>query len=301
MIGGLPLAAAAAWLWAVFPNSIQLTCESMWDTSVSALLGAALFWATLRLPHSRTLRAWCAYGLLWGVAAMTNASLLSLLPFLLGWAAWRVGAGRLPRAGAAVAIAALCCVPWTVRNWETFHAFVPLRSVLGLQLWCGNNPEARVIWLGGQHPIHDQAEREKYVAMGEIAYMHEKEHDALAWMWTHPERESELIAGRFVSFWTGGTPTPFSDFRRLSPWFRYVLLFNLAVAPGTVAGLIVLWRQRDPAAFPAAAYALVFPWAYYLTLSLPRYREPIDPVMILLTAAAVLALIRRAVQRARVK
>ncbi|HZU25246.1 MAG TPA: hypothetical protein VFA04_06970, partial [Bryobacteraceae bacterium] len=176
-----------------------------------------------------------------------------------------------------------------------------LRSVLGLQLWCGNNPQAKVIWLGGQHPIHDQAERQEYIEMGEIAYMQARERDALGYMWAHPRREGELIAGRFVSFWTGGTPTPWADFGRLSAWFRYVLLFNIAVAFGTVFGLLVLWRQRCPAVFPAAAYALVFPWAYYLTLSLPRYREPIDPVLILLTAAALLAAIKRVVPQARVK
>jgi hypothetical protein len=300
-IGGPALAATAAWLWAMFPNSIQLTYESMWDTSLSALLGAALFWATLRVAESRSLRAWCGYGLLWGVALMTNAALLSLLPFLLGWAAWRLRAGWLPRAAAAAGIAALCCVPWAIRNAEVFHAFVPLRSVLGLQLWCGNNPQAKVIWLGGQHPIHDQAEREQYVQMGEIAYMQAKRRDAIAYMLRHPRRESELVAGRFVSFWTGGTPAPFADFPRLSPWFRYVLVFNLVVAASTAAGLLILWRRRELAAFPAASYAVVFPWAYYLTLSLPRYRAPIDPVLMLLTSVALLAPLRRLPGRARVK
>jgi hypothetical protein len=34
-------------------------------------------------------------------------------------------------------------------------------------------------------------------------------------------------------------------------------------------------------------YPLIFPWAYYLTLSLPRYRHPIDPVLMLLAVLAV--------------
>jgi Dolichyl-phosphate-mannose-protein mannosyltransferase len=287
-IGGAGLAAGAAWLWAIFPNAIQMTYQSLWDTSVSAFIATTLFWATLRVAESRTLRAWILYGLLWGLALMTNPSLLSTLPLLGGWAAYRQR--WISGLVAAALLAAVCCVPWAVRNWSVFHAFIPLRSVLGLQLWCGNNPQAKVVWLGGQHPIHDQAERDRYIELGEIAYMREKERNAIDYIATHPAQEAQLIAGRFISIWTAGTPTPISDFLRTkSAWFRYVLLFNIAVAFGTLAGIVVLFTRRSPFAFPAAVYPVVFPWAYYLTLALPRYRHPIEPVLLLLSAIAVQA------------
>jgi 4-amino-4-deoxy-L-arabinose transferase-like glycosyltransferase len=284
-MGGPLLAATAAWLWAVFPNAILLSFESLWDTSLSALLGATVLWATLRVSDARRLRAWAAYGLLWGVVLMTNAALLSLLPFLLGWLAFG-RRKRLPQLAGPVlagAVVLLCCIPWTIRNYAVFHTFIPLRSVLGLQLWVGNNPRAKVIWLGEQHPINDTAERNQYVARGEIAYMREKLDDAIDYILHHPGRETGLIAGRFVSLWAGGTPAPFSDFlRNHSLWFRYVLLFNLVAAVGTVAGIILLFRAHNPYAFPVAMFPVVFPWAYYLTLSLPRYRHPIDPALLLL-------------------
>ena len=289
-IGGVRVAALAAWLWAIFPNAILLTYESLWETSLSALLGATLLWASLKVAEARTARAWAAYGLLLGVTLMSNAALLSLLPLLAGWAAYRLRRGGVPwlrNAALAAGIAILCCVPWAIRNYQVFHSFVPLRSILGLQLWVGNNPQAKVIWLGEQHPIHDQAERNQYVAQGEIAYMRQKEHAALAYILTHPRHEAALVAGRFVSLWAGGTPTPVQDFlRSRSAWFRYVLLFNLAAGLGALAGLLVLAWRRSPYLFPLAVYPLVFPWAYYLTLSLPRYRHPIDPVLLLLTAIA---------------
>ena len=291
-IGGVKLAALAAWLWAVFPNAILLTYESLWETSLSALLGATLLWATLRVAQTRNRRAWAGYGLLWGTALMTNAVLVSLLPFLWFWA-WsrtpsesRRQAGRPALLGLAVAL--LCCVPWTIRNYAVFHAFVPLRSILGLQLWVGNNPRAKVIWLGEQHPIHDTAERNRYIEIGEIAYMKEKERAALGYMLTHPIHELELITGRFVSFWAGGTPVPVRDFRRSrSLWFRYVLIFNLAVAVGTLVGIVQLAHARTVYLLPVAVFPLILPWAYYLTLALPRYRHPIDPVLMLLAGIAV--------------
>ena len=290
-IGGIRLAAAAAWLWAIFPNAILLSFESLWDTSLSALLGATLLWATLRVSESRGRTAWGAYGLLWGIALMTNAALISLLPFLLAWLAYRCGLGKPLVAGA---IALLCCLPWTIRNYSVFHSFIPLRSVLGLQLWVGNNPAAKVIWLGEHHPINDTAERNRYVAMGEVAYMREKTRDALGYMTTHPRQEAGLMWGRFVSIWAGGTPTPVRDFwNRPSAWFRYVLLFNLCTALGTLGGIFFLFRRGSPYTFPLAVFPVIYPWAFYLTLALPRYRHPIDPVLMLLTAVTLLELTRR--------
>jgi hypothetical protein len=290
-IGGIRLAAAAAWLWAIFPNAILLSFESLWDTSLSALLGATLVWATLHVSESRGRTAWGAYGLLWGIALMTNAALISLLPFLLAWLAYRCGLGKPLVAGA---IALLCCLPWTIRNYSVFHSFIPLRSVLGLQLWVGNNPAAKVIWLGEHHPINDTGERHRYVAMGEVAYMREKTREALGYISTHPRQEAGLIWGRFVSIWSGGTPTPVSDFlNRRSAWFRYVLLFNLSTALGTLGGIIFLFRRGSRYAFPLAVYPVIYPWAFYLTLALPRYRHPIDPVLMLLTAVTLLELTGR--------
>ncbi len=285
-LGGRGAGLLAASLWAVFPNAILLSFQSLWDTSLSALLGITVVWATLRVPDSKRRAEWALYGLLWGVALMANAALLSLLPFCLGWAAWRVRRFAGPLIAAATVL--LCCLPWTVRNYAVFHAFVPLRSVLGLQLWVGNNADAKVVWLGEQHPIHDNAEREKYVRMGEIAYMREKKDNALAYIFSHPAREARLIAGRFVMFWSGGSPGPWDDFRHNhSLWFRYVLIFNLCLAAGAAAGIVLLSMGRNRYALPLAAGPLVFPCAYYMTLSLPRYRHPIDPTLIVLLAFAI--------------
>ncbi|MFZ0465944.1 MAG: glycosyltransferase family 39 protein [Candidatus Acidiferrales bacterium] len=298
-IGGARLGAGAAWLWAIFPNAILLPFESMWDACLSSLLAATILWATLALANSRRVRDWLAYGLLWGFTLLTNPTLSSLLPFLLAWLAYCAYKEKrswlvLARSLLALAVAILCCVPWTARNYEVFHAFVPLRSVLGLQLWMGNNPQASTIWLGQLHPINDPVERAKYIEMGEIHYMRYKKHEALAYMRTHSEREVYLIWERFIVLWTGGTPNPVQDFRRFhDAWFRYVLLFNICAALGALAGIIILICKRSLYALPLAVFPIVFPCAYYLTLAAPRYRLPIDPVVILLTAIALAALFHR--------
>lgn len=292
-IAGVGVGAGAAWLWAFFPNAFQIPAESMWDASLASLLTALILWATLKVAESARITYWIAYGALWGLALMTNAALASLLPVALLWLAYRLHRNgiawwRRPLVTAAVTV--LCSAPWTIRNYEVFHAFVPLRSILGLQLWVGNNPNAEDRWLGSQHPIHDADERAKYVEMGEIAYMKEKREAAIDYMTSHPARDADLIWHRVIAVWSGGTPNPFRDFLRTnSNWFRFVLCFNLLAAIGTLVGIVALIRRRNEYWPLVAAFPIIFPFAYYLTIVEPRYRLPIDPVVMILMAVTISA------------
>ena len=300
-LGGITVAALAAWLWAFFPNTILNAFESMWDASVAALLAAIILWATLTIEKSERWRDWVGYGLLWGVTLLTNVTLISLLPLLLGWLAYQrrkasfstsesahVMATAFARPAVAFVVACLCCVPWTIRNYTVFHRIVPLRSTLGLQLWIGNNENPQEAWKEELHPIFNSAERARYIRMGEIEYMREKQREAIEFMLTHLKRDVTQFASRFIATWSGGTPTPLQDFSRTPGlWFRGVLLFNFFVAIGAVAGIVVLWKRRSAYLFPIAVFPVIFPWAYYLTLVVPRYRLPIDPAVMLLTAVAL--------------
>ena len=295
-IAGLSVAAVAAWLWAIFQNAILIPDESMWDASLSALLVAAILWATIAVAESQRARDWAAYGFLWGFTLLTNATLMALLPLLLAWLAYRAHKQNRKWFGSlalSLGIVILCCMPWTIRNYKIFHTFVPLRSGLGLQLWLGNDDNTQDIFRAERHPIYDATERARYAQMGEVAYMREKQTAAVHYMLSHPARETHLVTRRIISFWSGGTPTPLKDFLNAdATWFRFVLLFNLLAALGALLGIIFLIRRRSPFWLPVAIFPLVFPWAYYLTLVLPRYRLPIDPVVLLLTAVALETLFR---------
>jgi 4-amino-4-deoxy-L-arabinose transferase-like glycosyltransferase len=306
-VGGLAVAAFAAWLWAFFPNAILNAFESMWDASLAALLAAIILWATLAIEKSERWRDWCVYGLLWGVTLLTNVTLISLFPLLLAWMAYRrrkTSLGPHDSAGLvtatfakpvfALGVAVLCCVPWTVRNYLVFHGVVPMRSTLGLQLWIGNNENPQQAWKEELHPIFNSAERARYIRMGEIEYMREKQSEAIEFILAHPGRDVRQFASRFIATWSGGTPTPLQDFVHTPGlWFRGVLLFNFLVAIGTAAGIAILWKQRSSYLFPTAVFPVVFPWAYYLTLVVPRYRLPVDPAVMLLTAVALVAISSR--------
>jgi 4-amino-4-deoxy-L-arabinose transferase-like glycosyltransferase len=291
-IAGLGVASAAAWLWAFFPNAIIIPFEWIWDTSLSVLLMATLLWATLELAESRRVRDWCFYGLLWGFALLTNPAVALLFPVLLAWAAYCIrdrahAASWLARPALAAALALLCCLPWTVRNYVQFHKLIPLRSNFAFELYIGNNEN-----YDDQHRLRPGAitqDREilRYLHMGETAFMEEEKRKAVAFIVEHPRIESWLIAQRFVDFWTG-TSTPLAALRQAdSLWLRLILLCNDLAPLCAFLGIFVLLATKNAYALPVVAIPIVFPLLYYVTHTSLRYRHPIDPVMLLLAAIGV--------------
>ncbi|MGH9741694.1 MAG: ArnT family glycosyltransferase [Candidatus Acidiferrum sp.] len=291
-IAGLGVASGAAWLWAFFPNAILIPFEWIWDTSLSALLVAALLWATLKLAETGPRRDWCLYGLLWGFSLLANPAIGLLFPVFLLWAGYRHRASAraqlwLVRPAVAAAIALLCCVPWTVRNYILFHKLVPLRSNFAFELYVGNNEnydeENRL-----RPPVVTQnREIVRYIRMGETAFMEEEKKKAIKFIESHPRVELWLISQRFVAFWTG-TASPLDTFRQAdSLLLRLVLLCNDVAPLFALLGAIVLLAKRSEYALPMVSVPLIFPLLYYATHTSLRYRHPIDPVVLLLAAIGV--------------
>jgi len=68
-----------------------------------------------------------------------------------------------------------------------------------------------------------------------------------------------------------------------------MMLFAVVSGIGALADIAVLVRRRSDYTFLLAAYPVVFPFLYYITHTSLRYRHPIDPVVLLLTAIAAQA------------
>jgi 4-amino-4-deoxy-L-arabinose transferase-like glycosyltransferase len=289
-IATLGVASAASWLWALFPNAVIIPFEWIWDTSLSALLLATLLWATLQLAESRRLPNWCLYGLLWGLALLTNPAVAMFFPALLGWAAFRTNERErtpLVRPALAATITLLCCVPWSVRNYVQFHKFIPLRSNFAFELYIGNNENYDERHRLGPGAITQDREILRYLHMGETAFMEEEKRKAFTFIAAHPRIESWLIAERFVDFWTG-TATPLAALRQADRnWLRFILLCNDAAPLCAFVGVFVLLAKKNPLAVPVISVIVFFPLLYYITHTSLRYRHPIDPLVLLLAAIGV--------------
>ncbi|HET6929068.1 MAG TPA: hypothetical protein VFI45_02005 [Candidatus Acidoferrum sp.] len=282
-------AAAAGWLWAVFPSGILIPFEWIWDSSLSALLAITLLWATLRLADSTRRRNFIFYGLFWGFCLLVNPALGAVFPFLLLWIYFRVNASNARRLGHIAMIACLAilaCFPWTVRNFVQFHRLIPIRSDFPFELWMGNNP------------IYDEHSRQltritryeevhRYSQLGETVYLKEKGQAAKEFIRAHPALALQLAARRAVAIWMG-TQTPLQDFERTDSYLaRFIFLWNALTILGVAAGLACLWFARKWFLLPIAAYPLAYPLVYYATQASLRLRHPCDPVLALLMALAI--------------
>lgn len=293
-IAGTGVGTLAAWLWAFFPSAIVMPFEWIWETPLSALLAASILWATIALTESRRMRDWCAYGLLWGCSLLTNPALGAALPFLLGWLAYRERCetgtgvlGRFAKPAVALAAAILCCVPWTIRNYAEFHRLIPLRSNFPFELWLGNNEvfDFSTPDINARVTPYEQARL--YSRLGETAFMHEKWDLAADFVRTHKRLELRLTEWRFMSFWLGSF-RPLQDFASAELWLKAVLVLSFLTGIGGAIGIVVLWRARSPYVIPTAAFILMFPLVYYITHASLRYRHPIDPIVLILTAVLLL-------------
>jgi Dolichyl-phosphate-mannose-protein mannosyltransferase len=318
-LAGPVAAALAAWIWALYMQAIITPIQWVWDTSLAALVCACILWATLEIRDSRRPLHWLAYGALWAFGLMVNASLAAVAPFVLIWLFLQLR-NQQPRAHElrqpaliehapdpprraelaslrsshalrlpALALLAIIvgCAPWTARNAIVFHRFIPFRSNFGLELWLGNNADVPDTWAGWLHPSDNLAQRAEFLKLGEIAYMREKQHEALQFMATHPLDVSRFFWRRFVENWTT-IWDPIQDVWHAIGWQEKIALAsNMFVVLTGFVGLLLLFRQKNEFAWPVSLFPLLYPIVYYVTHPSRRYRHPIDPILVMLTAVAV--------------
>jgi 4-amino-4-deoxy-L-arabinose transferase-like glycosyltransferase len=287
----------SAWLWAVLPYSMYWAIRWVWETSLSAFLLSAAFLLALRLKNSDNVKTWALFGLTWGAIALSNPSLLSLLPFALAWACYqrtREGKSWLAPAVVAVAVLVLCVTPWMVRNYEVFGRFVFIRSNFGAELRLGNRMGADGLWKWQLHPSQNTAEFNAYRQMGELEFAHERGREAMEFIRTHPAMFATLSLKRAYYFWFGTPRTSGTPGLSRSRYVFFLLSTVLAFG-----GLWLVIKQKKPGAFLYASLILIYPLVYYITFPHPRYRHPIEPEMMILGVWFVIELWRSATVKSR--
>jgi len=282
-------AIGASWVWVFLPTAIHFPIIWIWDTTLTALFFSLIFWATLSLRGIRKVVPWAGYGALWVVGGLINPSILSLFPFFLGWLLWserKESSLWLKHAAAVLLLFTIGLVPWTVRNYRVFGKIIVLRSNFGLELWLGNNPDVIDMLSQMSHPNDNPVEAAKYRRLGEIAYMAEKEHEAFAFMRTHPVETVNNTFHRFVDIWLSQTDSLVDLWSTASLYGKALLMFNCMLSLMSLLGVLYAHRSRNPDAAPFGMVLLIFPMVFYLTHSSPRYRFPMDPIIVVLAASS---------------
>lgn len=295
-----------AWLSAstlvLYPSAIWYSINMVWDTTLFTLMALSLLLGLYRMRDNFTWTSAVWFGLGTGIAALTKTLILTLLPVAGLWL-WLRASGAKKKIALQLGLTCACVfvvlLPWTIRNFLVLGKPV-LRSNLGLELNIGNNDyvwaslmsedasEPAIYRSPLYHPTNKDQER-RLAKMGEIAYMQWSEEHALAYIRTHPTRFLGLTAARMVGLWLG-------PLGRAGQWNNQVRVgFSLTgiktalmvlPLPFAAVGIYLAVRAKKEI-FPLLGFLAVAPGVYYFTHIAPRYRFPLDPILLMLGAFAV--------------
>jgi hypothetical protein len=312
-----PTAAFAAWFWALYPGFFQYSVWWSWETAISAFFFTWALVVALRIrrtgedfPPSVTKSAsihsaavssvtvsgtnlpipwplWLLFGLLWGIIALYNPSLLLFLPCLGIWLlrdpARTLGAQLRPAAAAALVCLALF-TPWMVRNYRVFHHFIPARSNLGVELCLSNCLGVNGVLGIVDQPASSAPELAHYTRVGDYQYGRDKMAQFKSVVRRSPAKFVGLTLLRIDLYWFGVPGrylNPLKDAARL-----------LAFAPFSITGvwgILLAWRLRRPAAGLYLLAIAILPLPYYFAVVLARHRHPLEPILIAASAYLVLS------------
>jgi hypothetical protein len=284
----------AAWAWAFFPYAILYAAERIWETCLTTLFVTWLVLLAICLGRTAKKGAWLGFGLLWGVAGLTSPSVLSLAPFLGGWACYRLRARgeRWITPAMAAALVCVCTIlPWGVRNYRVFHKVIPVRDNFWQLVWEGNHGNTALYPVVPANPPTSEAENEEFNRLGEIEYMAAKRRGAVAFIKTHPGWVALVSLRRVVVTWTGAWSLPHwplvENFDPEEPFDPAHVIFYTALSVLAFAGLWRTFAERVDTRWLFAFVLGCFPLVYYLTLPRPPYRHPMEPEIVILAVYAV--------------
>jgi len=290
----------SGWIWALHPAAMQYAVRWPWEMSITTALLSFVLVLSLRLrgigdevqaPRTanrepRTAQ-WLLFGLLWGLIALSNSTLLIFLPVCGIWIllpgrtksgapfmrSHRMSGIGGPLLAALVFVA--CIAPWTARNWRVFHTFVPLRGNFGAELYMGNGPGAEGLLMEYYHPFQAPDQLRLYAAMGEVRYVAMRGAAAKAIIAADPAHFAADVARRIDFFWAG-VPHPSDE-----AWYNEAgRTLNFAfISIAGLLGLMLALRHRVPAAGLFAWAFLLLPIPYYIVTVHARFRHPLEPLL----------------------
>ena len=275
----------AAGLTAVYGYFLYYNGALMTETFFIVLVLLSLH-LSLELKEDPTPVRWVGLGLALGLASLLRQSMLLLVPLLLLWLAWEHRTDRVQWRSLALPVVVIVSLilPWTIRNYVAYREFLLLNSNGGYALYASNNPGLGTDW---------RNERVVVPVPKELAGQNEAQLDraltrrGIQFILADPERYLRLTLDKtleYFRFW------PSRDSSAVSNWNR-VLSFGLYV-PFMVVGLCLSlsrWRSFLVLYLFVVGHTVI----HLLSWPAPRYRLPVDAVLMIFAGLAVVDLAHR--------
>lgn len=282
----------AAGAWSLYlPSSVYGVYLAKENLMIPLMMG--LVWCMLRLLAAPALRLALACGALFGLLALIgNAALAlggaALFAFAAMPAAWPRKCTYLLLMALA---AALIATPWMARNMAVLGAPV-LNTNGGFNLYLGNNPKATG-WFVSISETPRALTWEALRKEGEVFASETLKNDAVQWIKDHPDRFAMLALKKMVYFWVPPVHEGKGNVSAMEKLVRAVWAIQfIALVLAAVAGLLMRslhTRQTLILWLAVAGYTAVHMLFYVIF----RYREPIMPIVAVMAALAMDAVLTK--------
>ena len=274
------VAVGSAWTWALLPYAMYWCTRWVWETSLSALLLAVIFWLTLTMEERDGLKPWLWFGLLWGIAALNSTVLLAFLPASGLWAWYHRAKRHKPSLGGRGS---------GFRRFHRLHHALDGAQLSNLRKVHFHPRQLRRGTAPGQRPRrrrHLDAVYASHAGCLRHAPVHLHGRTGLhcdaqaAGARLHQgglRRFAMLCLKRFIYFWAGPP-------RLAQIWWLAQVKNSLFLASSVLMfwGLGRALRRRKPGAWLLFWLILFYPAIYYVVYPGQRYRHPIEPEMTIL-------------------
>jgi 4-amino-4-deoxy-L-arabinose transferase-like glycosyltransferase len=282
----------AALAMAFYPPSILFSTMRIGPIVLVVLLMGMIILYLFKIQEHWRRRDAVICGVLMGVTALVEpAGILFFVAscvWLLLWSFpfWRRAVESSIIMGT---VCILCVLPWTIRNYLVFNAFVPLKSSMGTNLLQGNNPYANGITFDDfdreMQQIFTEQERKNLSSLDEVQRNKIMEEKAIGFIKADPKRFVELTLKRIYYYWS------FTDPYRPT---RYDTLRIITYGPVfifAVIGLLLARRRwREGSLF--LALIVSYPLLYYVTqITINRYRYGVEAFLLVLASYAAVELV----------
>jgi hypothetical protein len=260
--------------------------STLYPQVLGCLLLAVVIWSTT----SAKLGVGNAFvaGICYGVLCLAIPSFLLTLPVIAACAVfYRHGTLK----DALVSAAVLCCaagltvIPWTIRNYIELHAFAPISTNTGMNLFVGNSERSK--W-NSIVEVDSPLRCNRVVdGMKEIVIDKALKDCAVDWVTANPGRAAILYVGKVANYFNFrnelGTAT---EGIRWRDWISFVTYYGL------LSIVLVRWafiRSSPFTRVEATVYWLYFSNAFLAAIFFTRlrFRIPFDFLLIAVEAAAI--------------
>jgi 4-amino-4-deoxy-L-arabinose transferase-like glycosyltransferase len=291
------VALLAAAIFALWPTALLYSAE-LGSEALYAFLFCWFVLAALKFGSQPSWLNATAAGLLLGLAMLTRANGVLMVLLVIPWAFWQFrGTPRLLVRGLAVSlIATAALIPWTVRNFLVFHAFMPFETgggdvALGsYNRVVANDPLYYGYWV---FPTSELPEyREQIIAPNnEVVRDRVELQLTLEWLRDHPGKLWYLTEMRFIRSWT-----PFLEARSprlyrlgmLASWGPVLVLFGFAFFP-----TVLRFLHDGHPGWIIHLGVMHFVLTALMFWGASRFRYPVEGLCIVLASAAVAWISRR--------